>query len=604
MNNVNALVNLARWGKGTLHHVLYLPDGKSFLAASDYGLALFDSNDLKAAPRWFYSDPLLYYETIEASEDSEDSRYIRFIRKNDSRVIDLQSGMEVAGKPDDIKWVSIDFGKKDFDGFEFLSPDSSLLFRSTENNKIDPASGEEFPEQFYSVREFYSKDGKQLLYSLKDTLPEVTYDERTSPESCDLKSFEPCGNAMQPWSFAPYLAQFSPDMKTITILYRIYDLVYNPNYSFVRIYQSKDGKYLNNFGSYARPVIDFSYSPDGTFLLLAYRDGTLELWNTVSHETVFSSRPFQTPVYDTSYSPDGRYLLLQHLDELDIRLKDSGDLYSKYDTNLSVLSPVDNVVAVAEKNGAIDLRDINTGRSVKQLEGHSKPIYALVFSDDGKNLASSSEDCSIRNWSLETGQMLNYFEQTRSNPYGFDEGGSRIFLYFLKFIPNNHILLGFGSWGTTVGWNTESGATKYVVNPGELDYYNGMKTLKPHFPDLIRFDPQYKSFTINDKTYDVQSGETIQSPPAGDNSGSDEASGGISSKDGGLIFTTCEHANSICVLDAQKRDTLLILPVFPKTESDDNPDDAYISDLDLSLDGSQLAVTTASGIVYIYQVQP
>lgn len=50
------------------------------------------------------------------------------------------------------------------------------------------------------------------------------------------------------------------------------------------------------------------------------------------------------------------------------------------------------------------------------------------------------------------------------------------------------MLIGFGSWGTVVNWNVNSGAKNYVIQSGALKYYNGMVTLKPHFPENFDVD--------------------------------------------------------------------------------------------------------------------
>jgi WD40 repeat protein len=46
----------------------------------------------------------------------------------------------------------------------------------------------------------------------------------------------------------------------------------------------------------------------------------------------------------------------------------------------------------------IQLRDVDTGRSLGTLSGHTEPIETLVFSHDGKTLASGSEDGTVLLW--------------------------------------------------------------------------------------------------------------------------------------------------------------------------------------------------------------
>ena len=44
---------------------------------------------------------------------------------------------------------------------------------------------------------------------------------------------------------------------------------------------------------------------------------------------------------------------------------------------------------------------MNTGRSLGILFGHTEPIETLVFSHDGKTLASGSEDGTVLLWDWE-----------------------------------------------------------------------------------------------------------------------------------------------------------------------------------------------------------
>ena len=66
-----------------------------------------------------------------------------------------------------------------------------------------------------------------------------------------------------------------------------------------------------------------------------------------------------------TFSPDGKILL---------------------DPKLDVWHPV------------IQLWDVNTGADLGILSGHTEPIETLVFSHDGKTLASGSEDGTILLW--------------------------------------------------------------------------------------------------------------------------------------------------------------------------------------------------------------
>lgn len=139
-------------------------------------------------------------------------------------------------------------------------------------------------------------------------------------------------------------------------------------------------------------------------------------------KTSYSTRRITPPVEGLAlnvllaYSPDGRYMARQdeqrfiYVYEIDpIRLKSR--LVQKMDghknPSAAAFSPDNSLLALCYLDDChIHLWSVPTGRLLKQQHGHKLLVTDMVFSPDGKLLASGSKDSTIRLRSIETGETV------------------------------------------------------------------------------------------------------------------------------------------------------------------------------------------------------
>jgi WD40 repeat protein len=89
--------------------------------------------------------------------------------------------------------------------------------------------------------------------------------------------------------------------------------------------------------------------------------------------------------------------------------------------------------------------DANTGKLVANLKGHTRRVYCLAWTADGKTLISGSRDHSIRMWDTTTWQQIAVLTGHTSDVIG------------ISISPNGRILVS-ASYDTTARlWNLESG---------------------------------------------------------------------------------------------------------------------------------------------------
>ena len=93
--------------------------------------------------------------------------------------------------------------------------------------------------------------------------------------------------------------------------------------------------------------------------------------------------------------------------------------------------------------------DVQTGTLIRTLTGHEKHLLAVDYSPDGKILASTSWDRTVRLWDTETGASLRTLE-------GHTSGG----VVDVVFSPDGKTLLSAGIWDKRVRlWDVQTGAS-------------------------------------------------------------------------------------------------------------------------------------------------
>ena len=151
------------------------------------------------------------------------------------------------------------------------------------------------------------------------------------------------------------------------------------------------------------------FSPDGRYALSGSKDETLRLWE-VSSGSDLGTIP-GAGVSPVCLSPDGRYVLSR----LQLREVASGRSLREFrgeDTAAvcACFSPDGRFVLAAEESWALRLWEVASGLCQRVFEGHRHQVQSVCFSLDGRFVLSGGWDKKLRFWEVASGRCLRTFK--------------------------------------------------------------------------------------------------------------------------------------------------------------------------------------------------
>ncbi|MDX6695082.1 MAG: hypothetical protein QOF02_2685 [Blastocatellia bacterium] len=127
-----------------------------------------------------------------------------------------------------------------------------------------------------------------------------------------------------------------------------------------------------------------------------------------------------------------------------------------YDQSRSVwqsdLSP-DRKMKASVSERQVKLVDATTGQELRTLTGHTASVFEVVFSPDGKRVASASDDGQVKIWNAASGEEQLTF------------GPGATSAYHLSFSPDGKTIITTEANGRTKTWDAATGKLLNTIEP-------------------------------------------------------------------------------------------------------------------------------------------
>ena len=159
------------------------------------------------------------------------------------------------------------------------------------------------------------------------------------------------------------------------------------------------------------------YSPDGSCILTASRDGTVREWDRKTGACLHTYKGHTDFVNSATYSSDGQRILSASGDgtvrEWDRKTGADIHTYKGHTRAVrsAVYSPDGSCILTASRDGTVREWDRKTGADIHTYRGLNNWMMSAVYSPDGSCILTGSWGCEIREWDRKTGVCLHTYKE-------------------------------------------------------------------------------------------------------------------------------------------------------------------------------------------------
>ena len=188
--------------------------------------------------------------------------------------------------------------------------------------------------------------------------------------------------------------------------------------SVIKVWDMNTGKCLSEFESH-KFVESIAITPDN-MIVSGLRDGTIKVWDS-SVENLLSTQEYIDRINGLVISPDNTKIVTYNSGIIRVWDLNTGKLLQLLGgdfINSVAIGPDSSNIILACMNPEIKVQDMDTGKVLKTLAGHTGSIESIAITSDNSKIVSGSgtkysikihdfiHDCTIKVWDIDTGKVL------------------------------------------------------------------------------------------------------------------------------------------------------------------------------------------------------
>ncbi|KKF96201.1 Vegetative incompatibility protein HET-E-1 [Ceratocystis platani] len=188
----------------------------------------------------------------------------------------------------------------------------------------------------------------------------------------------------------------------------------------VKIWDATSGACLRTLEGHQQYVSSVVFSKDGQRLASGSGDKTVKIWDATSGACLRTLEGHQQYVSSVVFSNDGQRLTSGSWGNT-VKIWDATSV-KIWDATFGVC------VKTFEGHDRVKIWDVTFGVCVKTCEGHQQYVSSMVFSNDGRRLASGSYDNTVKIWDATFGACVKTLEghQQYVSSVVFSNDGQRL----------------------------------------------------------------------------------------------------------------------------------------------------------------------------------